>query len=240
MTLSVITQIRNESKRLKEWVEFHSYFHKVDHFLFYLDNPEDNSEEILNELKKKYSIDYKFTNPIGEYNGNYHNGGNLNRQLESFKDGFMSLRNNFDWISIFDVDEWIVPNNIDDYDLKKTLSEVNENILYLPMYNFTPPFDYDKLITEQNFYRWSCQERIDNGHLSCGKSIIRGKIYLDKIFDVDVHLGPSLHEYRNNVDFNSTNHTFRLHQFQGHMGHSNKKYEVFDDSIKKMINKKND
>ena len=49
MTLSVITQIRNESKRLKEWVEFHSYFHKVDHFLFYLDNPEDNSEDILNE-----------------------------------------------------------------------------------------------------------------------------------------------------------------------------------------------
>ena len=62
MTLAVITQIRNESKRLKEWVEFHSSFHKIDHFLFYLDNPEDNSEEILNELKKTYSIDYKFTN----------------------------------------------------------------------------------------------------------------------------------------------------------------------------------
>ena len=26
MKLSVITQIRNESKRLKEWVEFHSFF----------------------------------------------------------------------------------------------------------------------------------------------------------------------------------------------------------------------
>ena len=61
---------------------------------------------------------------------------------------------------------------------------------------------------------------------------------MDRIFDVDVHLGPSLYEYRNNVEFNSTNHTFRLHQFQGHMGHSNKKYEIFDDSIKKIINKK--
>ena len=65
-----------------------------DHFLFYLDNPEDNSEQTLNELKKTYSIDYKFTNPIGEYNGNHHNGGNLKRQLESFKDGFIFLQNN--------------------------------------------------------------------------------------------------------------------------------------------------
>jgi len=237
MTLAVITQIRNESKRLKEWVEFHSSFHKIDHFLFYLDNPEDNSEEMLNELKKTYSIDYKFTNPIGEYNGNNCTIA-TERQKESFKDGFIFLRDKFDWVAIFDVDEWIVPNNIDDYDLKKTLSEVSENILYLPMYNFIPPFDYDKSITEQNFYRWSCQERIDNEHLSCGKSIIRGKIYLDRIFDVDVHIGPALDGYRNNVDFNSTNHTFRLHQFQGHMGHSNKKYEIFDDSIKKIINKK--
>ena len=237
MKIAVITQIRNESKRLKEWIEFHSFFHKIDHFLFYLDNPEDNSEEILNELKKTYSIDYKFTNPIGEYIGNIAVTA-TERQKESFTNGFMSLRDKFDWIAIFDIDEWIVPNDIDNYDLRKTLSEVTENILYLPAYNFVPPFNYDKSITEQNFYRWSCQERKDIGHFTCGKSLIRGKIYLDKIFDVDIHLGPSLHEYRYGRDFSSINHKFRLHHFQGHSEHINKKYEVFDDSIKKMFNKK--
>ena len=238
MTLAIITQIRNESKRLKEWVEFHSFFHKLDHFLFYLDNPEDDSEDVLKELKKIYSIDYKFTNPIGDYNGNNCMIA-TERQKESFTDGFILLRNKFDWIGIFDVDEWIVPIDIENYDFKEELSKVKENILYLPMYNFAPPFDYNKSICEQNFYRWSCKERFDNGHLSCGKSIIRGKIYLDRIFSVDIHLGPDLHEYRNLVDFNSINHKFRLHQFQGHLYHVNKKYEFYDESIKKMFNKIN-
>jgi FkbM family methyltransferase len=236
MKIAIITQIRNESKRLKEWIKFHHFFYDVDHFLFYLDNPEDDSEHVLNELKKDYSIDYKFTNPIGEYNGNYCMVA-TERQRISFKDGFESLRNEFDWIGIFDVDEWIVPNNIENFNFKSVLSGVKENILYLPMYNFQPPFDYSKSICEQNFYRWSCQERKDSEHLTCGKSIIRGKIFLDKNFAVDIHLGPDCYEYRNGVDFTSLNHTYRLHQFQHHLHHVNLKYEIFDDSIKKMFDK---
>lgn len=236
MTLAVITQIRNEAKRLEEWINFHSTFYNVDHYLFYLDNPEDNSREVLEKLKEKYSIDYKYTNPVGEYQGNSCMVA-TDRQRESFKDGFHTLKHIYDWIAIFDVDEWIVPKDLENYNLKETLSNVEENILYLPMYNFVPPFDYSKSITEQNFYRWSTEERVDSGHKDCGKSIIRGKILLDRDVDVHIHWGPEEYQYRAGVAFDVENDSFRLHQFQGHMNHGGRNYEVYDDSIKQMLNK---
>ena len=57
MKIALITQIRNESKRLKEWVEFHNFYYDFDLFLFYLDKPEDNSKEVLENLKLKYNIE---------------------------------------------------------------------------------------------------------------------------------------------------------------------------------------
>lgn len=236
MKLAVITQIRNESKRLEEWIDFHKNIHDVDYFLFYLDDPEDDSQDVLDRLKKTNNLDYKFTNKRGPYQGN-NCAVATDRQRESFKDGFNKLKFDFDWIGIFDVDEWIVPVNLDNFNFKKTLSEFNDNILYLPMYNFVPPFDYNKSITEQNFFRWSAEERFENQHNTCGKSIIRGKICLDEECDVDIHLGPSCCTYRENVDYYSNGYKYRLHQFQWHMGHANKKYEVYDDSIKKLMTK---
>jgi SAM-dependent methyltransferase len=236
MTIAVITQIRNEAKRLEEWVSFHSKFHKIDHFLFYLDNPEDNSKEVLDRLKEEYPIEYEYTEVEGDYSGNNCMIA-TDRQKKSFTKGFNKLKHFYDWVAIFDVDEWIVPNDLENYDLRSTLAEVKENILYLPMYNFVPPFDYDKSITEQNFYRWSTEERIANGHEGCGKSIIRGKIYLENDITVDIHLGPDSPDYRNRVDFNSKNHVFRLHQWQNHFVHAGRPYEVYDDSIKQMLNK---
>lgn len=232
--------IRNESKRLEEWISFHYKHYNIDYFLFYLDNPEDNSEETLLRLKNLYPIDYLYTNPIGDhhvYNGNnFLVSGALERQIQSFTDGFHKLKYEFDWIAIFDVDEWIVPVDIHEFNLKKTLSQTKENILYLPMYNFEPPFDYDKSIVEQNLYRWSNEERNTNGHKTCGKSIIRGKILTDLQFNVDVHMGPyRVREYSTNVDFESKCHTFRLYQWQSHLYHKDKKYEIYDDKIIHMV-----
>jgi hypothetical protein len=58
MKLSVLTMIKNEAKRLPEWLYFHKHVHDVDRFVFYLDNPEDNSQEVLESLKGKYNIEY--------------------------------------------------------------------------------------------------------------------------------------------------------------------------------------
>lgn len=51
MILSVLTMIKNEAKRLPEWLYFHKNVHAVDRFLFYLDNPDDNSKEVLDLLR---------------------------------------------------------------------------------------------------------------------------------------------------------------------------------------------
>lgn len=235
MKIAVITQIRNEAKRLKEWVFFHKSYYDIDHFLFYLDYPEDNSEEVLMDLKKTYNIAYKYTNPVGEYQGNSCMVA-THRQRESFKDGFNLLKKDYDWIAIYDVDEWIVPVDINNYNLKNMLLNTKENLVYIPMYNFTPPFDYNKSITEQNLYRWTTEERYSNGHATCGKSIIRGKMFLDREIDINIHTGPEgISEYHDYVDFESKNHKFRLHQWQWHGGHQGRKYERYDDTVKKMF-----
>lgn len=235
MKLAIITQIRNESKRLEEWIRFHRIFHDVDYFLFYLDNPEDDSREVLDKLKEIYNLDYKFTNPVGDYRGNDCMIA-THRQKESFTDGFNILKHDYDWIGIFDVDEWIVPVDLDNFNFKQTLSEFKDNVLYLPMYNYKPPFDYSKSITEQNFYRWTTQERADVKHDVCGKSIIKGKIFLDKFTNVDIHLGPDLSDFKINFDQYSKDYKFRLLQFQNHLHHADKKYELYDDSIKILMN----
>lgn len=237
MKITIITQIRNESKRLKEWVEFHKYYYDIDLFYFFLDYPEDDSLIILNELCEKYPIKYEFTDGLGEYIGN-NCAVATERQRKSFKIGYNKLKNNFDWVLIFDVDEWLVPINIDNHNLKEYLDSIKENMVYFPMYNFKPPFDYNKSITEQSMYRWSTKERFRYEHGFCGKSAIRGKIFLEHNFDINIHTGPESSElFHKNIDFESKNHIFRLYQWQQHLNHRNSNYEKYDDKIIKMFNK---
>jgi hypothetical protein len=234
--LALLTMIRNESKRLKEWIEFHSKFYNFEKFVFYLDNTEDNSKELLDELKVHYNIEYFFTQRVGGYvsvSQDTHGSEMFPRQLNSFTEGFKYLNNDYDWIAIMDVDEFIVPNDILNFNLTDTLSKTEGNILYLPMYCFVPPFNSDKSIIDQNFFRWTSEERETNGHIDSGKSIIRGKMDINLNFKCDVHAGPDLSIYRDNFIISTD---FKLHHFQSHINHINKKYELFDDSIRRMIN----
>lgn len=239
MKLAIVTQIRNESKRLEEWIKFHYYYYNIDLFFFYLDNSEDNSQELLENLKSKYNIEYENTEPFGEYNGNNCMvSGAIDRQRISFTKGYNYLKYDYDWIGVFDVDEWIVPLNINSFNFKNYLLNLNDNMLYIPMYNFKPTFNYDKSITEQNLYRWSTEERFNNGHGTCGKSIIRGKVFLDEKININVHTGPenNLDFYHKNIDLTSKNHQYRLYQWQNHNNHINRNYDIYDDKIKIMFN----
>jgi len=235
-TITVLTQIRNEGPRLKEWIEYHYNCYDIDLFYFYLDKPTDDSKKILKELSKKFPIKYKPTDGIGLYNGNdsMHPDA-TQRQLRSLKKGFNFLKYKFDWIAIIDVDEWIVPNNLQNYNLKQTLKSYNRNLFWLPSYFFKPPFDANKSIVSQNFYRCSSEERSKSKYADEGKSIVRGKIGLDEVYKVDVHRGPEANLYNDEIDFWTDNADFRIHHFQSHCSKSNLDYGVFDNSIAKII-----
>ena len=51
----IITQSKDQGERLKDWVLYH-YEEGFDTFLYFDDYSEDNSIEILNNLKEKYAI----------------------------------------------------------------------------------------------------------------------------------------------------------------------------------------
>jgi hypothetical protein len=235
MQIVALTQIRNESKRLREWIQYHNTKMGVTSFFFYLDYPEDDSEQVLNQLKNKYNISYKYTEKIGHYDGNDCYFA-VQRQKNSFTEGFNMLKHFFDWVIIFDVDEFITPIDINNFNLPQTLLNCENNLYYLPMFNFKPPFDYSKSIVDQTFMRWTPEERIRCGCVTSGKSIIRGKVLLDEFCDVDIHAGPFHEFYHNNINF-SQEKEFRLHQWQHHEKNGNSRYEVYDDSVKRIFEK---
>jgi hypothetical protein len=254
MRLALITQIRNESERLKEWILYHSKVIGFDHFLIYLDNSSDDSEEVLKSLQSKFSIEIRHTDKMGEYpEGNFFHwddpkGVNLcNRQVNSFTEGFRLLKYDYDWIGILDVDEWIVPVDLDNFNFKEELSSFNTNSLYLQSYSFKPPFDVNKSITEQNMFRWSLDEKMNSTHHSTGKTVFRGKICLDKDPRVGVHWGPEVHEYslveggphQNGV---TGYKKYLLHHFQSHFYNGGKpvtddQHQIYDDSLVKLFEK---
>jgi hypothetical protein len=242
MKLAAITQIKNESNRLREWIIYHSKVHNFDHFLFYLDKSQDDSEEVLKSLQSDFSIEIKKTDESGEYTvDNLCNDDAIKRQERSFTEGYNLLKFDFDWIIIFDVDEWIVPNDIDDFNFKDDLSDATSSSLYIQSYDFKPPFDIKKSITEQIFRRWSDEEKSRTLNCRTGKSILRGKSFLENYIQVSSHGPINTPSYYRSQDWNEKYkiHHFRSHLFNGGIPYNDNQYTVFDDSIKKIFEKYN-
>lgn len=223
MKLSVLTMIKNEAKRLPEWLYFHKTVHDVDIFLFYLDNPDDNSKDVLDSLKKEYNIEYFYTRSVRRKRNEFAGG----RQTDSFTRGSIYLKNICDWIAIFDVDEFIVPNG--SKNLKEVLPNLIEKRLYIGRWYFKPPFDINKSITQHCFYRWSDEERIIAKHTGSGKSVFKTSEYNNT--SVNTHYGP----YPDGFIPDIQTEDFKIHHFQSKLDHINRKYEVFDDSILKFF-----
>ena len=255
MKLACITQIRNEAPRLVDWIKYHSKVIGFDHFLFYLDNCTDDSEDILISLKDDYSIEFRQVPLMGEYptigsndiRGNFFNSSATQRQSQSFTDGFNYLKFDYDWIGIFDVDEWIVPQELNDFNFKNELSSFTTNALYLQTYDFRPPYDYTKRIFEQNMHRWTLEEKMSVEMRGTGKMVFRGKICLDKDPRVAVHWGPESSEY-NLVEcgpIHSNNGStgykkYLLYEFRAHTENCKRpltddQYQLYDDSIVKLF-----
>jgi Glycosyl transferase family 2 len=66
MTYAIVTMSRGDEHRLAEWIGYHARI-GFDEFNIVLDNPIDNSEALLNDLKSQYRITVSTRAPIGEY-----------------------------------------------------------------------------------------------------------------------------------------------------------------------------
>jgi len=97
MILGITTIQRDRAPWIKEWVAFHSLvgFNK---FYIYLHNCSDDTERILNDLKKKFDIkifvlDLEIENP----------------QLKCYQDSYTKFGDEVDWMTFIDGDEFLFP-----------------------------------------------------------------------------------------------------------------------------------
>lgn len=136
--ISICGIFKNESKFLKEWIEYHIMI-GVDHFYMYNNNSEDDYLEMLQPY-----IDNGYVTLVQwPYS---------QAQIQAYKDCFERYGNETQWLSFLDIDEFLVPKYktdinewIHDYDKYPVI------LIYWKMFG-TSGFmkhDYNKLSIEQ-------------------------------------------------------------------------------------------
>jgi hypothetical protein len=185
---TIITQIRNEEKRLKDWIKYHSKL-GISEFIIYCDNTTDGSKLILESLKEKYNIkifesiqfgiytdsqnpyDYRYTDAAQRIENSYKRG------LDHIREKLKDLNH---WSIFTEVDEYIVPQTdlgLDDF-VKLVPNGIHR--IYMASYDFKCPFDLDKPVYEQTYLRWSEDTRkngtangVKGWFRNRGKSMVR-------------------------------------------------------------------
>jgi hypothetical protein len=198
--LGVVTQVRNESKRVLEWINFHK---KVgfERFVIFDDDSSDNLRQILEgvagvTIERAVEFGRKFET---DNQNNYAGSVELQVRIrDSLKRGMQILKSeNFDWAACIDVDEFIVPTQ--DGSVVDYLSQADESVLkvYIASFDMRCPIDLNRSVIEQSVDRWSEKTRVEgsvNGtpgwFCSRGKSIVNlrkwdGKIRCVHWIDVD-------------------------------------------------------
>lgn len=169
----IVTQLKNESKRIEEWVDFHIKY-GFDKILFYLDYPTDDSVQVVKDLADKYHdrIAFSYTDGIGytldKYKSPEDYGGQpglINRIRRSYYLGTEWIYAHYGhdknhWIAYIDVDEFIVQTgDTHIYDFLSKVVPEDINRVHLPSYDMIEPTDLDKSVIEQSIYRWSDKTR---------------------------------------------------------------------------------
>jgi hypothetical protein len=164
MNFALATMTKNQGNRLKEWVEHHSKL-GFNKFIFYLDNCEDNSYEVLSNINNKDIIIYntKDIDPLyDDPNWILRSHRVYNECLKEFS--------NLDWIGFIEVDEFIFEKEIS---IINFLTELKSDCLYINSWDMKGPFDESKPIIDQSKLVWSDEQRYFSDYRYRGKSIIK-------------------------------------------------------------------
>ncbi len=185
MRFGIVTQVRNESKRLEEWIKFHKKI-GFERFIFFDDKSEDRTREILEKIN---GVSVRDTIRAGRLfdtvDPNSYSGAiDLpTRQIVSFQSGIEQLRKEgIDWVACIDVDEFMIPLNFNNmHDAMRNLDDRVSRI-YVSSFDMDHNFTIDKPVLNQVTRRWSEETRVfgrcegyDGLYKTRGKSLVNVK-----------------------------------------------------------------
>lgn len=181
----LITQSRNESYRLKNWIAYHASQGITD-IIFYDDHSTDTTELIIKKLCDLYHINlfYQKTDNLGDFfnttNSNaYGHSSSLNKRIiRSLSSGIKKAKSLYKTSVCYciDVDEYIV-SNIDDKISKiieNLFTKLNIERIYCHSFECLHNPDNSEYVTKQDIssYRWDFNSRSNSIFKGRGKSII--------------------------------------------------------------------
>lgn len=160
----IVTQLRNESQRIIEWILYHANEIGIRKFIIFDDHSDDETLKYLDLLKDEFNIEVFKTIKASYYSDskNPEIYGNIDlhkRILNSMNEGLNLLKKNNigEWVFFIEVDEFIKP----DFAINDYLSTIPENInrIWIPSYDFSDDFIINNKILSQSVYRWSDNTR---------------------------------------------------------------------------------
>lgn len=183
----IITQAKDQSKRLKDWILYH-YEEGFDTFIYFDDYSEDNSIEVINNISKKYNINIivNYSDGIGNrmsridmMNSNSYGFDQSinNRLIRSYNSG-LKIARSIDPSSIcaiIDVDEFLVSSHLKVIDAVKILMKYkNINHIHINSFDVDDNFDLNQdwyTINENTKFRWDYEYRKKTIYNARGKSV---------------------------------------------------------------------
>ena len=172
--IAICAIFKNESLYLKEWIEYHKIV-GVEHFYLYNNNSEDDYQPIL----EPYITEGLVT--LIQWPQNQ-------AQMQCYHDCIERFKNETEWLSFVDIDEFIVPNVTD------------------TIYDFLRPFQrkfpvviaYWKMFGTSGFLKRNNRGLVTKDFTVCwNKYVDIGKIFFNTAFDFDKNdiRNKSLHHY---------------------------------------------
>jgi hypothetical protein len=206
----IITQARNETKRLENWIAYHQS-QGFDGLIYYDDYSNDDTIDKLGKIKEKYGFEifikktddaiakkYASDNP-----DSYGGGTGLHyRIIRSFNSGLRLAKGmgNDILCALIDVDEFLVSDSNDNIAsiIRDIMAARKINHLYIHSFDVSDKFSFNTWITTQpeTINRWDYRSRQNTNFRGRGKSVV-----LSSFFERDIIQAPNnIHALENSPD----------------------------------------